>query len=515
MTFAEPDFLIDGHYTRPREEGPPRYEYPFWNNGDRVSGYFEQDYLQQEATFVPCTFKIEHDTLKGWFLIDETRPQKWQATLVRFTRTWSRIPAQQTIPGSRFVTKPDLPGTFPQVSGNSLIIQPEENVPRWVFYTNLAVTSDSGAPSGSSPTGGTWTITVNGETTSVINYNASAAAVQSALNALTILSAQGGVTVAGSYTSGFYISFVSRIALTANVGSLTGTGTAISASNSTGSPIMLVVDISPFPLNAADITGGTFTLTVFGQTTAAIAYNATTADVLAAVSALSNVSGLSVEVVRHTAQYAYVGSTIQTSVRRNLLFSVIIDFPTPTISGASLTPAGATAAISQVAPPFTQQWSVALTGILIPIRTLFSAAHGISVTDGIVLTQGANYRTLAAGMYAVPTADTITLTSTAGVAYSSGTLITFVGKATGSVYTAGTKLTRVKRVTDFYLPGVSAGVDTIDDIPLPTYEGDDASLLSAIFDGDTDINYEVGELELYRDGPIVQRTRTTLDATQL
>jgi hypothetical protein len=77
------------------------------------------------------------------------------------------------------------------------------------------------------------------------------------------------------------------------------------------------------------------------------------------------------------------------------------------------------------------------------------------------------------------------------------------------------KRTAISQITDYYLPGVTVGVDAVADIPIPTYEGDDASLLEAIFAGDTDINYDVAERALYLGGPMVEQGRDTLDATQL
>jgi uncharacterized phage protein gp47/JayE len=54
------------------------------------------------------------------------------------------------------------------------------------------------------PDAGTFTLTYRGETTSAIAYNANAAAVQAALNALSNLS---GVVVSGNFTSGFTVEF--------------------------------------------------------------------------------------------------------------------------------------------------------------------------------------------------------------------------------------------------------------------------------------------------------------------
>lgn len=70
------------------------------------------------------------------------------------------------------------------------------------------------------PTGGTYTLTVNGSTTAPIAYNALAAAVASALNALSGVTGLSGITAAG--TAPIAITFPSVVTLTANGAALTG-----------------------------------------------------------------------------------------------------------------------------------------------------------------------------------------------------------------------------------------------------------------------------------------------------
>jgi hypothetical protein len=57
------------------------------------------------------------------------------------------------------------------------------------------------------PTDGGWTLTFGGDTTTAITYAATAANVQSALNALTAISSAGGVTVSGELESHFTVRF--------------------------------------------------------------------------------------------------------------------------------------------------------------------------------------------------------------------------------------------------------------------------------------------------------------------
>lgn len=82
------------------------------------------------------------------------------------------------------------------------------------------------------PSGGTFTLTLNGETTAAIAYNATAAAVQSALEALPSLSA-GDVTVTGSAGGPFTVTFGGSLAGT-NVAAMTASGAGLTGGSTPG-----------------------------------------------------------------------------------------------------------------------------------------------------------------------------------------------------------------------------------------------------------------------------------------
>lgn len=457
------------------------------------------------------------------YLIDEQRAP-FHSAEIKVRRMFSRIPLEQTVPDSQWVKKPDLPGTFPQVSGNALIVKPDPNIPQWVFYTQVAV-SDSGPADPNHPSGGTWTITVGANTTAPIAYNASAATVEAALNAIASVTDRGSFSVTGAWNSGgFRLRLNQYAAGTLGVGSLgasgggfAGFGTTCTVLNANGDTVMhFTIATQP----GGTINSGTFTVSIFGQTTSALAYNITTADLQTAIRALSRVGTDAVVSIPTTGGW---GSLPLRSDGSRIEFFVAIVPYAVSGTGTSLTPAGSGVTVTEDAASTASNYFyfAILSGTTIGQRTLASTgAHGITESDGIVITQGSNYRTLAPGSYTVPTANTIQLTSASGTAYSDTTTITVVGKQTGQVYTAEAKLTRVKRITTHYLVGVSVGddgttIEDIDDVPLPTYQGDPASMLNAIFEGSTAINLEVGELDPYRDGPIVQRTRTVINAATL
>jgi len=87
-------------------------------------------------------------------------------------------------------------------------------------------------------TGGTFTLTFEGETTSALAFDAAAAAVQTALRALAAIGATG-VTVSGSAGGPYTVTFAGTLAnkdvqlIDANGASLTGVGAAIAAAMTT------------------------------------------------------------------------------------------------------------------------------------------------------------------------------------------------------------------------------------------------------------------------------------------
>lgn len=82
------------------------------------------------------------------------------------------------------------------------------------------------------PTGGTFTLTLDGETTAAIAYNATAAAVQSALEALSNVAA-GDLTVSGSAGGPYTVTFAGAYSAT-NVPALTASGASLTGGTSPG-----------------------------------------------------------------------------------------------------------------------------------------------------------------------------------------------------------------------------------------------------------------------------------------
>jgi hypothetical protein len=138
-------------------------------------------------------------------------------------------------------------------------------------------------------TGGTFTLTFSGQTTSALAYNAAASTVQTALRALSSING-ANVTVAGSAGGPYTVTFVGTLAganqpaITAAAGSLTGPGT----------PTVGIVETlrGAAAANAVQVVtpgGGTFQLAVRQGVSKSIPAGATAADVQAAIGAAYSV----------------------------------------------------------------------------------------------------------------------------------------------------------------------------------------------------------------------------------
>ncbi|PQO45870.1 hypothetical protein [Blastopirellula marina] len=145
-----------------------------------------------------------------------------------------------------------------------------------------------------SPSGGTFTLTYSGQTTTAIAYNANAATVQAALEALANIGS-GDVVVSGTAPI-WSIDFAGALAaqdvplITGDGSNLTGGVGTIETTQLAAAPINEKQTVSLSP----GVTGGTFTLTYAGQTTAAISYAAAAATVETALETLSNIDAVAV-----------------------------------------------------------------------------------------------------------------------------------------------------------------------------------------------------------------------------
>ncbi|MEW4564721.1 hypothetical protein AB1K70_19430 [Bremerella sp. JC770] len=147
-----------------------------------------------------------------------------------------------------------------------------------------------------SPSGGTFTLTFQGQTTAAIVYNASTSAVTSALEALSNIGA-GNVSVTGS-AGNWTIEFTSALAAT-DQAQMTGSGANLTGGTVAISTVQAAIadQNEQVLLTMSDnVTSGTFTLTYDSSQSTGIAYNATSATVKSALEGTSSIGSGDVNV---------------------------------------------------------------------------------------------------------------------------------------------------------------------------------------------------------------------------
>lgn len=186
--------------------------------------------------------------------------------------------------------------------------------------------------------GGTFTLSYGGQTTGPIAFNAPATgtgSVQTALQGLSSVGA-GNMTVAGNAGGPWTIALAgAKARLAGGILGLTVDGSSLTATGATAA-------LTGSYLTLAGAAGGTFTITYNGKTTAALPYNATSAQIKAAMFALN--TGFS------SFAYCLGGPGGPWEVH-----------PAPaSVAAAGLTAAGGTATLTPTDVP--QTWYVTLLG---------------------------------------------------------------------------------------------------------------------------------------------------------
>lgn len=144
------------------------------------------------------------------------------------------------------------------------------------------------------PSGGTFTLSFGGQTTSNLAYNATASAVQTAVQAMSSVGS-GNATVSGANGGPYTITFNGSLAsapqtlITASGSGLTGgTSPTVTVSHSTTGATAVNEQQTVTITGTLPDTGG-YTLTYSGQTTTQLSYTGSAATVQAALQALSNI----------------------------------------------------------------------------------------------------------------------------------------------------------------------------------------------------------------------------------
>ena len=145
---------------------------------------------------------------------------------------------------------------------------------------------------------------------------------------------------------------------------------------------------------------------------------------------------------------------------------------------------------------------------------LTATAHGIAGTESIIVAgvggSTARYGIVAPGAYTVVDANTIDV-----LGYNLGTAAISLAKYLRD-YTPGTDRVGLRRTQKFYLPGVTSGITTPADIPLPALLVNDVELLASLLANTTGYQtYDASELSRWNDGPIYTQTYDELNMADL
>lgn len=147
------------------------------------------------------------------------------------------------------------------------------------------------------PSGGTFTLTYLGQTTSGIAYNADAATVETALENLSSIGS-GNVLVTDNAAGGWRVEFTGGLAAT-NLSLMTATGANLTGGAMTVTVSRAAIEESNERVSVTiddAVTSGTFTLSYDGDETSSIAYNATAGTVQTALEGLDSIGSGDVSV---------------------------------------------------------------------------------------------------------------------------------------------------------------------------------------------------------------------------
>lgn len=423
MNSATPTTYVDGSqiFQRAESVNPPRFVYPFRQNGDIVTAYFEEDFWQMESTYVPVALGTQHPVLRDYYLVQESPPVSVTANVFQFTRLWSRIPTTQYVYSSMAITKPVAPnqntgGTLTTLQQDSSSDTPSgigesSYYNGYIFPANNTVYGILKSSTRTAPvvaTGGTFTVTYKTSTTGALAYNATCVAVAAAINALADVVSDGlTVNVNGG------------------VGNMWDSLTTQSVNITAGSTT------SRFTVNAASLTG----------VTAAKCFTAITN---------STSQNLQLAYKFAVASHGWAGT-------ENLLL-------------AESTAATAAGTIKIVLP--TVSWSVI-------------DANNIAVIGSLTGVDGA-----------------------IGSAYITGSLLGAYLRS----YTPGPDRVSVRLASYFYLPGVTTGITTPADIPIPQPLINDADFLAAVLANTSGfLNYDSDSLVFWMGTTIYTQTQKQIN----
>ena len=313
---------------------------------------------------------------------------------------------------------------------------------------------------GNTPTGGTYTLSYGGQTTTALAYNAAPATVQAALAALSSIGA-GNVTVSGTAGSSYTVNLTVATSTLTGSSAMTNSTTPVSTvSSSTGAVIAAKAAGRYTVAVSGNPTAGTYTLGYGGQTTTALAYDATAATIQAALAALSSIgagnvtvsalsaSSYTVDVANYAGTLSLVGNSLVSAA--NAAVTITDNFrPTTAASvygiaatsweanGGALTLSYGGSSVAVPPKATAAQVAAALTGLpSVSTATVTGSAGSFTITLGNSKRTLSAADTFLSSSSTSPDAVVTETTELAAVAGGSYT-VAVTGSPTGGTYTLG------------------------------------------------------------------------------
>jgi hypothetical protein len=162
---------------------------------------------------------------------------------------------------------------------------------------------------------------------------------------------------------------------------------------------------------------------------------------------------------------------------------------------------------------------VAFTG---GVSTLTITNHGFENSKSVVLQYGNSNSVYVvshllaanptASLWSYINANAINTNSALNFNYAA---YSSAGQQSRGPFSTNGKFVRCRRITDFYYPGITPGIATAADIPVPANESDSTVFIDKLLAGTGDINMQVGEIVRWKDSPIYSITKTLVAAADL
>lgn len=248
-----------------------------------------------------------------------------------------------------------------------------------------------------------------------------------------------------------------------------------------------VYSISSTTGSVTSATGGTFTLSYKTSTTAALNYNDSGATIATALNALAAVvaDGVTFTVANYL---NLTPASLVLQVTAGATSSPV------TMNGASLNPTASRTSFTAISG--VNQY------VYIAGRATI-ASHGFNTSNALCITYGSGGFLLSSSQWSSIDSNTIAyLPATAS--------ITGAGQFLRN-YTPGTDRVGTKNTQKFYLPGVTIGITTAADIPIPSTLLNDADFLASVVANTSGYQtYDANELTTWR-GSIYTQTLTDIN----